>query len=84
MKLVAIAALFVAALGTVGCKDPGEAYADAVCACSDEACFKKANADHAEKFPESAMNLGQIEKLPEDKKKHIGRAMECMMKAAKK
>ena len=84
MKVLAIVSLFAVSLATVGCGDPGQAYADAVCACKDEACFKKANEDHAKSFPESGMNLGEIDKLPEEKKKHIGRAMECMIKAAKK
>jgi len=84
MKLFAITALFALSLATVGCKDPGQAYADAICECKEEACFKKAGEDHAEKFPESKTKLGEIDKLPEEKKKHLGRAMECMMKAAKK
>jgi hypothetical protein len=68
---------------TTGCKDPGEAYADAICECKDKDCMEKVNKEYEGKFPESKMKLGEIEKLPEDKKKQLGRAMECMLKQAK-
>jgi hypothetical protein len=77
--------LLLVALGltSTGCKDAGEAYADAMCECSDKACFEKVSQEYESKFPESKMKLGEVDKLPDDKKKHLGRAMECMLKHAK-
>jgi len=80
MKLLSFVALLTLGLSAAGCKAPGDAFADDVCACKDKACIDKAFKDHEGKFPEANAKLGEMDKLPEDKKKQLGRAMECVMK----
>jgi hypothetical protein len=82
MKILAALALVSVSALVVGCKAPGDAWADAVCACTDKACMDKAMKDHESAFPESKAKLGEIDKMDEAKKKQIGRGMECMMKVA--
>jgi hypothetical protein len=81
MKPLATVAFFALGLSTfVGCKDPGQAFVDDVCACKDKACIEAAFKDHETKFPESKMKLGEMDKLDEKKKKQLGEAMACVMK----
>lgn len=84
MKIaLSLAAVLTLALSATGCTSPGEAYANDVCACPDAECIKKAGETHAEKFPASKAKLSELDKLSEDDKKHIGKAMECMKKHMK-
>lgn len=83
IKLLPLAALASLALSLTACKDPLEAFADDVCACKDKECIDKVVKDYETKAPETKAKLGEIDKLPENKKKALGKAMECMMKQAK-
>ncbi len=81
MKSIALAlVLGVTCLSAAGCKDPGDAFVDDVCACTDKACIEKAFKDHESKFPESKAKLGEIDKLDAKKKEQLGKAMACVMK----
>jgi hypothetical protein len=80
MKILAALSLLAVSALAIGCKAPGDAWADAVCACTDTACMDKAMKEHESAFPESKAKIGEMDKMPEDKKKQLGRGMECMMK----
>jgi hypothetical protein len=80
MKFLAAFGLVALAISATGCKAPGEAWADDVCACKDKACIDKAMKDHEAAFPESKAKLGEMDKMPDDKKKALGRGMACVMK----
>jgi len=82
MKLLAVAALLTLSVSALGCKAPGDAFAGDVCACKDKACIDKSMKDHETKFPEATAKLGEMDKMPEDKKKQLGRAVECMRKVS--
>ncbi len=80
MKLLLGLALAVVSLSAVGCKAPGDAWADEVCACKDKDCIDKAMKAHESTFPESKAKLGEMDKMDEAKKKALGKGMECIMK----
>lgn len=80
MKLLAALALVSLSIAAIGCKSPGDAFADDACACKDKECIEKVFKDHETKFPESKAKLGEVDKMPEDKKAAYGRAMACVMK----
>jgi hypothetical protein len=80
MKLFAAAALVSISIAALGCKSPGDAFADDACACKDKECVEKVMKDHETKFPESKATLGEAAKLPADKKAAYDRAIGCIMK----
>lgn len=81
-NVVSLFALLALGLGAVGCSSPGEAFVKDVCACTDSECAKKAFDSHGDKFPAAKAKLGEMDKLPDQDKKHVAEAMACMMKIA--
>lgn len=80
MKLLAATALLSLSIAAIGCKAPGDAFADDACACKDKECIEKVMKEYETKFPESKAKLGEVDKMPEDKKAQYGRAMACILK----
>lgn len=69
---------------TCSCRDEGQAFADAACACKDLPCVMNVYREFETKFPELKSTLAETEKLPEAKKKHLQRVAECVDKLNKK
>jgi hypothetical protein len=88
MNKIAIAFLAAASLASFGCKKKGggdmaafEKHVDAVCACKDQACLDKENADFAKNNPPTT-DPEAAKKMAEDPKAvELGKKMgDCMTK----
>ncbi len=81
MKSHHLFALALINLPLVACKSSSEldAYAEEVCACTDQACAKKAHDKYAE-LPELSMKLKDAESLPPEKQAALSKAMGCSLK----
>jgi hypothetical protein len=88
MNKIAIAFLAAASLASFGCKKKGggdmaafEKHVDAVCACKDQACLDKENADFAKNNPPTT-DPDAAKKMAEDPKAvELGKKMgDCMTK----
>lgn len=81
MKSHQLFALVLIHLPLVACKSSSEldAYAEEVCACTNQACAKKAHDKYA-KLPELSMKLKDAESLPPEKQAALSKAMGCSLK----
>ncbi|NUP12527.1 MAG: hypothetical protein HOW73_41310 [Polyangiaceae bacterium] len=78
--------LFVGVLVSIaatGCKSDLEKYADDVCACKDEKCFKEVEEKYKDKLGDKT-KLKNIDELPAKDKEAIGKALKCVLEQAAK